>query len=89
MATGRAASARMATNACTWRSTTASVRPSSRSTSVSPTHTMGISPAASAAMTLCATKASLSWKWCLRSLWPTMAQEHPASRSIRGLISPV
>ena len=57
--------------------------------SVSPTQTMGVSPARSAASSFSATISSVSPKCCRRSLCPRMTQVHPASLSIGALISPV
>ncbi len=57
--------------AASWRLTTASVWPASRSCSVSPTQTMGVRPAASARCAFCATTWSVSpWYW-RRSECPT------------------
>ena len=54
------------------RLTMSTVRPASRWASVSPTHTIGVMPAASAALVLSATTASVSpWYW-RRSEWPTI-----------------
>ena len=80
----------MSLNAATvWRVTTSSVLPLSRSSRVSPTHTMGLSPAASAAFMRALTVSSVSPKYCLLSLCPMMTYSTPSSTSISALISPV
>ena len=70
-------------------SSTSSVLPPSRSSSVSPMHTMGVSPAASAASVRLFTVSSVSPKYCLRSLCPMMTYFTPYSLSIAAEISPV
>src|ERR1039457_2780594 len=50
---------------------TASVSPDSRSANRSPTHTMGVRPASSAAMVRCSTVSLVSSKYWRRSLCPT------------------
>ena len=55
-----------------WRATTPSATPPSRSAALSPTHTMAIRPAATAASALAGPARSVSpWSW-RRSEWPTM-----------------
>jgi len=63
--------------------------PASRSASVSPTHTIGISPAASAALVRALTVSSVSPKYWRRSLWPMITYSTPRSFSIAAEISPV
>jgi hypothetical protein len=80
---------RASTTAPSWRATTRSVVPASRSASVSPTHTIGTSPFASAAAALAATSSSLSPCIARRSEWPTMTWLQPSSASIAADTSPV
>src|SRR6185503_13357538 len=61
----------------------------SRSSSVSPTHTIGINPAPSAAVALRFTIGSVSPNSRRRSEWPTMTYSAPASLIIPGDTSPV
>lgn len=70
-------------------STRVAASPASRSTSVSPTHTMAISPAAIAASAFPFTSASVSCCAARRSLWPTIASLAPASASIPAEMQPV
>ena len=86
---GVVVAAMMLRNARSWRSTTASVFPASRSASVSPTQTIGMRPTRSALAVFSATNSSVSAKCCRRSLWPRMTQVHPASFTIIPLTSPV
>src|SRR5262245_36646844 len=72
-----------------WRSTTASVRPSSRSASCSPTQTTGRSPCRCAAATFLCTRSSVSPNNARRSEWPRIDMRTPISASMRGEISPV
>ena len=72
-----------------WRATTSSVMLHSRSQSSSPTQTMGLRPAARAALVLLLTVSSVSPKYCLRSLCPSTTYSTPISLSIPVLISPV
>ena len=75
--------------AVTWRRRTSSVSSASRCSSVSPTHAITPSPAASAASARRATPSSVSPKSCRRSEWPTSEPATPSSRSIGAEISPV
>ena len=72
-----------------WPLTTFSVTPLSRSSSVSPTQTMGVSPAASAALIFRLTVSSVSAKYWRRSLWPMTTYCAPTSVSMDAEISPV
>src|SRR5260370_3861861 len=58
-----------------------SVRPASRCSSSSPTHTMGVRPAASAAFVFFATVCSVSPKNCRRSECPMITKQTKAARS--------
>jgi hypothetical protein len=89
MAVGVSVWAKMLAKAMIWALTTDRVCPDSRCSRVSPTHTMGNKPAARAALVLSATKASVSAKYCRRSLWPMMTAVQPASLSMGALTSPV
>ena len=66
-----------------------SVSSFSRSSSVSPMHTIGVRSAASAATSLRFTVASVSPNSRRRSEWPMITYSAPASLSIAPLISPV
>ena len=59
-----------------WPSTFASVAPASRSSSVSPTHMIGVMPAASTARSFLATISSVSPNSSRRSEWPTITYLH-------------
>ena len=72
-----------------WRTMTSSSLPASRSSSVSPTQTMAVRPAAIAALARRLTVSSVSPKYWRRSLWPMMTYFAPASSSIPVEISPV
>ena len=75
--------------ALTWPTTLASVRPASRSASVSPTHKIGVIPAPNTARTFFATTWSDSPKCSRRSECPTITYSHFNGASIGGEISPV
>src|SRR5713101_4268408 len=68
---------------------TASVWPPSRCSSVSPTHTIGVSPASRAAWVFLNTVSFVSPKYWRRSLWPIITCEHPRLRIIGPDTSPV
>src|SRR3954451_4855751 len=74
---------------CTWWRSLRSVSPASRSSSVSPTHSNGTSPASSAAGTFACSARSVSPKSCRRSECPRTVPCTSSSLSIRGLTSPV
>ena len=79
----RSRAARGAGVPTTWRSSTASVSPASRSASVSPTHAMTARPASSAASARRRTVSSVSQKCCRRSECPTSAPVTPSSSEHR------
>src|SRR5262249_39480792 len=66
-----------------------SVRPASRSASISPTQPITPSPPASAARAFLPTLSLVSPKNCRRSLWPTIDHVAPASASSGAETSPV
>ena len=72
-----------------WRETTSSVRPPSRSCSVSPTQTMGSSPAESTALAFRFTPSSVSPNSWRRSEWPRITYRQPTSFSMGADTSPV
>ena len=63
--------------------------PASRSSSVSPTHSIGVRPASSAAGTFAASALSVSPKNWRRSEWPSSDPWTSSSLSIAAEISPV
>ncbi len=77
------------TEAASWVPTTSSVRPASRSASVSPMQTMAVRPPARIASALARTAASVSPWSARRSEWPTITWVAPASASIATEMSPV
>src|SRR6478736_2900611 len=72
-----------------WRAQTSSVFPASRSSSISPTQSIGVAPAARSAITFFAVSASVSPKTWRRSLWPTNAPVAPAARASGIEVAPV
>src|ERR1019366_7313896 len=72
-----------------WRRSTSSVRPASRSSSTSPTQTMGVRPFSSAISSLRLTVSSVSLKYCRRSECPMITCVTWIAVSIAGEISPV
>ena len=69
--------------------TLSSVPPASRSSSVSPTHTIGVMPLPRTALTLRFTISSVSPNSCRRSECPTITYAHARAWSMRGATSPV
>ncbi len=63
--------------------------PAARSSSVSPTHRIGASPASSAAGTLAWSARSVSLSYSRRSEWPSSTAVAPASVSMAAETSPV
>jgi hypothetical protein len=70
-------------------STFDSIRPESRSSSDSPTHMIGVIPAAKTAFAFLFTVSSVSPKNCRRSECPTITCEHCSAWSMPGATSPV
>ena len=63
--------------------------PALRTSSGSPTHRIGVTDTASAALTLALTRASSSWWYWRRSECPHSTYEQPSLASIGPEISPV
>mmetsp|Transcript_18399 Transcript_18399/g.56465 ORF Transcript_18399/g.56465 Transcript_18399/m.56465 type:complete len:247 (+) Transcript_18399:533-1273(+) len=70
-------------------STTASILPASRSSRVSPTQNMTLSPALSAFFVFVTTRSEDSFWFVRRSEWPRITHVHPISFSISAGTSPV
>ena len=87
--TGKVRTVNAARAPSNWRSSTFLVSLALRSCELSPTQTMGVSPASSAAFILRFTVSSVSPNYWRRSEWPMITQRHPDSIIMGAEISPV
>src|SRR4051812_8854173 len=83
------ASGTFSSASCTWWRSLRCVSPASYSSSVSPTHSIGCSPASSAAGTFSARARSVSLKCCRRSECPSSTPFTPSSTIMGADTSPV
>jgi hypothetical protein len=74
---------------CTWLRSLRSISPRSRSSSVSPTQRIGVSPTSSARGTFSLSARSVSPKYWRRSEWPSTTPCTSISASISADTSPV